>query len=133
MASSTSGRWGYRKVPRGALGRCYEADGTHRPRLVAKANKKYNAPELSSATPPIESPKYLLRRSARDRTLSVMQVDVTRAYSYVDVLRDMYMRLPAEDQESDEYNVREALQCDVRGPRCGSELAADVFRDCSGV
>lgn len=67
------------------------------------------APEQFDATPPIESLEYLLRRAARNGTINIVHVDVTRAYSCAGAARDIYVKLPAEHQEYHEHHLREKL------------------------
>lgn len=74
------------------------AEGTHRSIPVAKYLKTYNTPELSVATPPTESPKYILRRAAMRSNQQLMHIDVTRACCYADAVGNMYVQLPTEDQ-----------------------------------
>lgn len=88
-----------------------KADGSHQSRLVAKAIKTYEAPELLAATPPIESLKYLLRRAAQDSSEAVMHADATRAYFYADASRDIYVWFPAEDQQGGEEQTCRRLRC----------------------
>lgn len=98
-----------------------KADGTDRSRLVAKEPKTHTAPDLFAATPPIESLKYLLRRAVRDKTLSVMHLGGTHAYLFVDAVCDIYVRLPAEDQESREYSMCAKLNKAINGTRDASQ------------
>ena len=107
-----------------------KADGTHRSRLVAKEIKTYNAPELFAATPPIETLKYLMRRAAQDRSLEIMHIDVTRAYFYADVSRDVYVRLPAEDQAPGEEHLCGKLVKAMYGTR---DAAQNWQKKCSEV
>lgn len=37
--------------------------------------------------------------------MSIMHTDITRAYFYIDAVRDIYAKLPAEGQEDHEYDM----------------------------
>lgn len=90
-----------RAVGHQALGaRCVDiktTDGTHRSRLVAIEIEAYTAVGLLLPTQPIESLKYMLRQAAQDSSMSIMHIDVKRAYLYTEASRDMYIKYPMEE------------------------------------
>lgn len=65
---------------------------------MAKDIKTYESPDLFVATPPIESSKFLLRSAAQDKSLSIMRVNVTRAYVFAIASRSTHVRLPTVDR-----------------------------------
>lgn len=100
----------------------------HRSRLVAKDIKTYSAPELFAATPPIESLKYLMRRAAQNRELSIMHIVVTRAYFYAEASRNIYVKLPHEDRLEGEENMCGKLRKAMYGTR---DAAQNWERKCA--
>lgn len=91
-----------------------KTDGTHKSRVVA--------------TPPIESLKYLARRAERDRSLSIVHVDVTRVYVYATASRDINVRLLAEDRREGEEDMCGNLKKAIHGTR---DAARNWQRKCS--
>lgn len=77
-----------------------KADGTHRSRFVPKDINIYNAPELSAATPPIDSLKYLRRCAAQDKAMYIMHADVTRAHFLAAARRGDNDKLTRQHQEA---------------------------------
>lgn len=59
----------------------------------------------------------MLRRAAQDRSLDIIRTDVTQAYFYADACRDVYVKLPAEDQAAGEEHLCGKLNKAMYGSR----------------
>lgn len=105
-----------------------KVNGTHWSRLVANDIKTYSAPEPFAATPPMDALKYPLRRFAQDLSKSTIHVDMTQANCYAKARRDIYVRLPVEDQQEGREDMCGQLSRGMYGTR---DVAQDWQSKCS--
>ena len=76
-------------------------DVNYRSRLVGKEFKTYADDSLYASTPPLEALRLIVSRaSTNDGTNRQLMInDVRRAYFYAKATRDIFIELPAEDDE----------------------------------
>ena len=79
----------------------------YRSRLVAKEFRRKGQTPIFAATPPLESLRALVRIAAASQEGLAMEdrfgficIDVSRAHFYAKAIRDVYVKLPAEDKNS---------------------------------
>ena len=92
-----------------------------RSRLVAKEFKDTNSPELFAGTPPTEALRMLCSLAAtkneKGEYRSMMCNDVSRAYFYAKVRKDMWIELPPEDVAKGEEGLVGKLNLSMYGTR----------------
>ena len=70
-----------------------------RSRMCAREFKSDDRPDLYAGTPPLEALKAIISIAANHKeTLSIMHIDVSRAYFHAKAQRPVLIRLPAEDR-----------------------------------
>lgn len=106
-----------------------KTDGMYRSRLLAKDLRTDEVPELFAATPPIESLKYLMRKAAQDSSTTVMHMDVARVHFYAQASRDIFVRLPHENQLEGDKHLREALKKAMYGTRDDAQNWQKMFSE----
>ena len=98
-----------------------EEEPNYRSRLVGRESKKDERPDVFSATPPLESLRYVIclcastQREAKPHRL--LTVDVKRAYFYAPVRRPIYIVLPDEDRLPGEEQMVGRLNLSLYGTR----------------
>ena len=107
----------------------------YRSRAVCTEVRHKGVEPVFSATPPLETLRVLLNVvcqedvfQAEDPVL-ISIADVSRAHFYEGAVRDVYVRLPDEDQGKAARRVREIAKDDARIPGCCSTLERTL---CSG-
>ena len=79
-----------------------------RARLVCQEIRRKGMEAIFSATPPLESLRILVAMAAAEdpalseNLLRMSNYDVSRAHFYAEAVRDVYIKLPAEDPRSGE-------------------------------
>lgn len=110
------------------LGRCQ--GGRWGAQVQTCRSNTHEAPELFAATPPIESLKYIMRRAAQDKALSIMHADATRVYFYTLATIGIDVRLLVGDQSEGVGHMCNKSRKAMHSTR---DAAQHWQRSCSGM
>jgi len=96
----------------------------YRTRLVALEFKVGNRPELYSATPPLEVVRLIISLVASTSDgkesadpISIMHIDVSRAYFHAPCLKPTFIEIPAEDRQPGDEDRAGKLNVSMYGTR----------------
>jgi hypothetical protein len=105
----------------------------YRSRLVAQESKRDKTDDLFAATPPLEAKKLLFSIVASSGAGNISEfkidfIDARRAYFHAKSRREVFIRLPPEDEEE---GMCGKLIKAMYGTRRSAELGMSIFRICS--
>ena len=89
----------------------------YRSRLVGRELNLTKRDDLFAGTPPLESLRYILSRSASHKDHLVMAIDVKRAYFYAPATRAVYIEIPPEDRQPGDEGMVGKLNLSLYGTR----------------
>ena len=100
--------------------------GNYRSRLVAQEFRTSREQALFAATPPLESLRVLLSLAASRGSgddsgpCGLMLIDIKRAHFYAEAQRQIFIKLPQEDERSSDPNTIGLLKQSLYGTRDAS-------------